>query len=80
MGWKKPETRGGKRKVAEFITLQDVCELLKLSDRTVYGLCRQGKLPGAAKVGGRWRVDRAKLLTWLEAGGEVQQGDAEGNG
>ena len=56
----------------EYITLQEVCDLVKLSDRTVYALCRSGRLVGAAKVAGRWRVDKEKLLAWLEAGGEMK--------
>lgn len=58
--------------MTEFITLKEVCDMLKLSDRMVYDLCRQGRLPGAAKVGGRWRVDRQKLLDWMAAGAEAQ--------
>jgi len=66
--------------VPEFITIQDVCDLLKLSDRTVYALCRSQRLAGATKVGGRWRVDKEKLLAWLEAGGELQEGDDKSDG
>jgi len=55
----------------EFITIKQVCELLNLGERTVYDLCRQGKLAGAAKVGGQWRVDKDKLLAWLAKGGEA---------
>lgn len=53
----------------EFLTIEEVCRLLKLSDRTVYDLCRHGKLPGAAKVGGQWRVNALELNGWLSAGG-----------
>lgn len=55
----------------DFITIKEACELLRLTDRTLYDLCRQGKLPGAAKVGGQWRLDREKLLAWLAEGGEA---------
>jgi excisionase family DNA binding protein len=56
--------------VPEYLTIDDVCELLQLGKRTVYELARTGRLPGAAKVGGQWRVNKAKLTAWLEAGGE----------
>jgi len=57
--------------MSEFITVKQVCELLNLGERTVYDQCRHGKLAGAAKIGGQWRVDRTKLLAWLAEGGEA---------
>lgn len=57
----------------DFITIKEVCALLNLGERTVYDLCRQGKLAGAAKIGGQWRVDQDKLLAWLAEGGEAGQ-------
>ncbi len=54
-----------------FITVKEASELLRVTDRTLYDLCRQGKVPGAAKVGGQWRLDREKLLAWLAKGGEA---------
>ncbi len=54
-----------------YLTIQQVCELLQLGERTVYEMCRQGKLPGAAKVGGSWRVDETALRDWLARGGEA---------
>ena len=53
----------------EFLTIEDVCRLLKLSNGTVYDLCRHGRLPGAAKVGGQRRVNASDLNVWLKAGG-----------
>ena len=49
-----------------YLTIQQVCELLQLGERTVYEMCRQGKLPGAAKVGpqdlvGGWFCPRLKM-------------------
>ena len=54
-----------------FVTVKEASELLRVTDRTLYDLCRQGKVPGAAKVGGQWRLDREKLLAWLAEGGEA---------
>lgn len=68
--WRRSEVTG-RFYVTEYLTIEEVCELLRLSDRSVYDLCRKGKLPGAAKVGGVWRVERAKLTAWLEAGGDA---------
>ena len=55
----------------QYLTIQEVCTLLRLSERTIYRMCREGSLPGAAKVGGSWRVSRAELESWLVAGGEA---------
>lgn len=64
----------GRKPVTDYLTTEEVCALLKLSDRTIYDLCRKGKLPGAAKVGGVWRVERSVLVAWLKAGGDAEFG------
>ena len=56
-----------------FLTVPEAAELLRLTDRTVYDLCRQAKLPGAAKIGGQWRIDKDKLLAWLAEGGQAAE-------
>ena len=48
-----------------FLTIPECCDLLRLSERSVYGMARSGELPGAVKVGGKWRVERAVLMTSL---------------
>ncbi len=55
--------------MAEFITIPEVCRLLKISRRTAYDLCRRGELVGAAKIGNQWRVNADDLNAWLKAGG-----------
>ena len=57
--------------MSDFLTIKEVCDLLKIGERTAYDLCREGKLGGAAKVGNQWRVNRAELMTWLKAGGDA---------
>lgn len=57
--------------MTELLTIDETAALLKLSDRTVYEMLRTGRLPGAAKVSGKWRVDKAKLLDWIAKGGEL---------
>jgi excisionase family DNA binding protein len=56
-----------------FLTIGEVAELLKLSERTVYQLTRDGRLGGAAKIGGQWRFEPTALHAWLKAGGEIGQ-------
>ncbi len=57
--------------MTELLTIDETAALLKLSDRTIYAMLRAGRLPGAAKCSGRWRIDKAKLLAWLGKGGEL---------
>jgi len=54
-----------------YLTLQEAAALLRIGERTAYARCRSGQLPGAAKVGGRWRVDRTVLEIWLRRGGDA---------
>ena len=35
------------------LTIKEVASLLKLSERTAYAMAKEGRLPGAMKVGGR---------------------------
>jgi excisionase family DNA binding protein len=50
-----------------YLKLEDVAGYLSVSVPQVYALVRSGELP-AIKLGGRgvWRVDKAKLDTYLE--------------
>lgn len=50
----------------EFLTLRDVSELLKLSDKTVYRLAQRGDIP-AFKAGGSWRFRRLDIDQWAAA-------------
>lgn len=55
------------------MTNQEVVTKLRLSKRTVYDMYRGGKIPGVAKVGGQWRIQRKLLLAWLAEGGEAKK-------
>ena len=57
--------------MGEYLTIGEVCEKLRLAERTVYEMVRNGRLPGAAKVGGSWRIKTEVLEAWLAAGGEA---------
>lgn len=48
----------------EFLTVEEVAELLRVSSRTVQRLLKEGKLPGV-RVGRQWRIPRAELLAYL---------------
>lgn len=50
----------------QIMTIQEVAALLRISERTIYAMAKEGRLPGAVKVGRSWRVLRPKLMAWLE--------------
>lgn len=50
----------------EYLTVNEVAELLRLSDKTVYRFAQRGELP-AFKLGGSWRFRRADIETWVAA-------------
>lgn len=49
----------------QVMTFREVVGFLRVSESTVYGLLRSGKLPGK-KIGGQWRVWRPALEAYLE--------------
>lgn len=51
---------------SRFLTLDDVSEILNISQRQTYAMVRSGELP-AIQVGGRgqWRVERTKLEEYI---------------
>ena len=50
----------------DILTIPDVANLLKVAEKTVYGLAQKGDLP-AFKVGGQWRFRRTSIDSWIEA-------------
>ena len=50
----------------EILTLKQVADYLKLTERTLYRLIQEGKLPGF-KVGNSWRFRLRDIDAWLEA-------------
>lgn len=62
----------------EYLTINETASLLRLGERGTYEKLRAGLIPGAAKVGGKWRVNRQKLIEWMDAGGELAYAKDEG--
>lgn len=48
-----------------YLKVRDVAEYLKLSERTVYKLVREGTLP-AVRIGGTYRIDDKELDRWMK--------------
>lgn len=49
----------------QIMTIQEIAEYLKLTEKTTYRLASEGKLPGF-KVGGSWRFKKVDLEEWIE--------------
>jgi excisionase family DNA binding protein len=60
----------------EILTLKEVAEYLKVTDRTIYRLAGAKRIP-AFKVGGTWRFSRADNDAWIRRHSAEGQG---GNG
>lgn len=50
----------------DIMTIREVAEYLKLTEKTTYRLASEGELPGF-KVGGSWRFKRKDLEKWIVA-------------
>lgn len=57
----------------DIMTIKEVSEYLKLTEKTAYRLAAEGKIPGF-KVGGAWRFKRGEIEAWIEKQQEQQQG------
>lgn len=49
----------------EVLTLEEACELLRISRPTIFELIKRGEIP-CRKVGRIWRFHRPAVLDWLE--------------
>ena len=58
----------------EILTIKQVAEYLKITERTIYRLAAVKKIP-AFKVGGTWRFSRADIDRWIAQQSSVDQGD-----
>ncbi len=50
---------------SEILTLKQVAKYLKVTDRTIYRLATDKKIP-AFKVGGMWRFSHADIDNWIK--------------
>ncbi|AYF34274.1 DNA-binding protein [Vreelandella alkaliphila] len=48
------------------LTIKEVAEYLKVTERTIYRLAAAKKIPGF-KVGGMWRFRQADIDDWIAA-------------
>ena len=57
----------------EILTIREVADYLKVTERTIYRLAGAKKIP-AFKVGGTWRFRKTDIDGWIAA----QSGNVEG--
>ncbi|MDP2795246.1 MAG: helix-turn-helix domain-containing protein [Sulfurisoma sp.] len=64
----------------EILTIKEVAEYLKVTERTIYRLAAVKKIP-AFKVGGTWRFSRAEIDGWIkqQSSETLDMGDENGN-
>ena len=55
------------------LTIKQVAEYLKVTERTIYRLAAAKKIP-AFKVGGTWRFSRADIDNWIRKQSEDVDG------
>ena len=48
----------------DILTIKEVAEYLKLTEKTAYRLVAEGKIPGF-KVGGAWRFRKTEIDRWI---------------
>jgi excisionase family DNA binding protein len=63
------EPLGGGR-LGEFMTVEDVAEMLRINKSTVYRMAKAGRIP-ATRVGRQWRFRLSALEEFLDAGGDT---------
>ena len=61
--------------MADFLTIKEVCEILRIGERTAYELCRTSQLGGAVRVGGQWRIEKTAFEAWVKRGGGSTEGE-----
>lgn len=49
----------------EILTIREVADYLKVTERTIYRLAGAKKIP-AFKVGGTWRFSRGEIDQWIK--------------
>lgn len=56
----------GSRMNSDVMTLPEVAEYLRLTEKTTYRLAADGTLP-SFKIGGSWRFRKTDIDAWIEA-------------
>ena len=58
----------------EIMTIKEVAEYLKITEKTAYRLAGGGRIPGF-KVGGAWRSRQSEVDAWIDRQSAERKGD-----
>ena len=50
--------------MAEWLTVKEICDYLKVTKITAYRRALEGKMP-ASKIGRQWRFNKERIDNWL---------------
>jgi excisionase family DNA binding protein len=62
----------------DVLTIREMAEYLKVTEKTVYTLAQQRRIP-SFKVGGQWRFRREDIGAWIDAQTEDAAAATSGN-
>jgi len=57
----------------EFLTVEEMAQLLRVSKKTIYDLIKLGQIPGCKRVGKQFRFLRSAVLGFFEGQGCVPE-------
>jgi len=60
--------------MAELMTVEEVADYLRVTEKTVYRLLERGGIP-ATKVGHQWRFNNASIDNWLQQNSVTKKAD-----
>jgi excisionase family DNA binding protein len=61
----------------DLLTIVEAADYIRIPRPTAYCLAEKGQLPGAFKIGGRWRVKKAALDDLVRKEGKVIESETE---
>lgn len=63
----------------EILNMQEVCELLSVSEKTMIKLLKEENIP-ARKIGREWRFSKTAIIEWLGSGDSMDYSTQEEGG
>jgi excisionase family DNA binding protein len=60
-----------------YYTTGQVANIVEVNAATIFRWCEKGKLPGANKVCGRWRISKTEFHRWCDERG-ISYGEPHG--
>ncbi|GEM_PF-2665185 len=60
------------------LTPKQVGYVMQVPSKSIVGLCANGRIPGAAKVGKMWRINKARFVAW-RSGAQADDDERSGS-